>query len=802
MRLTLRTMLAYMDGILDPKDAEDIGKKIEESEFATGLLHRIRDVVRRMRLAAPGLGDQTAGLDANSVAEYLDNTLPSDIVTDFEKVCLESDVHLSEVASCHQILTLVLGEPAGIDAASRQRMYELKDAAEAADVPSDRPPVLPAREKMLPLTSSVTTLDLSDEDGEPGRRKHRAKPTVPEYLREPRRHRRWLPVAVGLLLTVCFTVVVLKALGQFEPEAPLGNMLVRWGIVASPPVTEVASAPQSRPAKLEEPNGTPDSAPVQPSEPCAAEAAKALNEETAVAPQPTSVATKEPADVKEPATLPDKEAVSMPSAAAPKVPAIEFPSETTKEEEKGPAAAIAAKREQPRNLPPPPEPGSITASHGGTPPSDVAADAHPKPEAAAAMAITPDKGPPQKEAGAAPNALPPEPIGRLVSADQILLRDDGTGGWMRVATGETFAPGRIMALPTYRPKVTLSVGVTMEILGGTLVELLPGDSQGPPGIRIVYGRVGLLPLSQPGTHLKVAFGSRSGVITFGDADSVAAFDVRRLHPPGTNPEDEPPHIVANLYCAAGSITWDEVGGGPETKPLRLEAPQWVSFNAVLTSEPATSKELPPWLVAEPISPLDRLASPAIAKPQAMPTDRLARLSLMELNARPQKEVRWLALRCLAYIDQFGDMVKALNDPARKLDWPDYVDELRDAVARDAQSAAAVRLALEKHYPEQAAALYRMLWGYSNRELEGGEDAHLVRDMNDDLLAMRRLSFWNLRDLTGAGVYQPEQTAAKRQPTLRRWQQRLDAHEIRLKTRTERVDGAAEIEAPDAPLPAR
>lgn len=124
MRLTLRTLLAYRDGVLSPDDREELHARIQKSEFAVNLLHRIDAVGKQHQLSAPPVTGKGLGSDANSVAEYLDDALPASQVPEMERVCLVSDAQLAELAHCHEVLATALtqkiGVPQSLSALARQ----------------------------------------------------------------------------------------------------------------------------------------------------------------------------------------------------------------------------------------------------------------------------------------------------------------------------------------------------------------------------------------------------------------------------------------------------------------------------------------------------------------------------------------------------------------------------------------------------------------------------------------------------------------------------------------------------------
>ena len=72
MRLTLRTLLAYRDGVLDPKEAALLEEKIKESSTAQQISQRIETGMRNRKIAPIPVDAREFGFEANLVAEFLD----------------------------------------------------------------------------------------------------------------------------------------------------------------------------------------------------------------------------------------------------------------------------------------------------------------------------------------------------------------------------------------------------------------------------------------------------------------------------------------------------------------------------------------------------------------------------------------------------------------------------------------------------------------------------------------------------------------------------------------------------------
>ncbi len=137
MRLTLRTLLAYLDDTLPPAEAGELGRKLAGNPDAQTLVDRIRTVTRRRGIAAPTAAADRSPADPNAAAEYLSDVLPADETAAFETACLADDAYVAEVAACHQVLTLVLSEQVKVPPTARSRMYALVKGQEA--VPGRRP---------------------------------------------------------------------------------------------------------------------------------------------------------------------------------------------------------------------------------------------------------------------------------------------------------------------------------------------------------------------------------------------------------------------------------------------------------------------------------------------------------------------------------------------------------------------------------------------------------------------------------------------------------------------------------------
>ncbi len=722
MRLTLRNLLAYMDDLLDPESARIIGQKTEESEFASGLLHRIRDVTRRVKLGSPEVIDRKAALDPNTVAEYLDNTLPADRVTDFEKACLDSDVELAEVAACHQILTLVLGEPAEVRPQSRVRMYQLPaTAASHTYIESDK---ADAGENHRIDTPTLP----------PVRRRQTA---VPEYLLEARRRRKrllWI-AAIAAVLGVAVYLGVSGPEGVFfdsgEESASPGDQLAMH---TSPPQPQ-SSVPSSAPAEplpAAEPVPSTPEATEKPSPDLPINSAPApVNPD---APSPEAV-VQEPTGQSSP--VPDSVVPIKPVPVPP--PAINAASEV-------PIPVTPLEPSDPP-LAPSPDPGHLA---GSSVPAGMPDDREPM----IAEPLVPEVAEQGRE------------LGRLITPDEMVLAADKTGHpFLRVASSEPLREGqRVVSLPTSRPVIRIDGKLNVEMVDGGEVHLLPSEENGPLGLEITSGRMIFTPTDEAGTvSVALRADGLAGLLSLADPTTLVALEVGRTKDPIQDPLTRPAPLTARLWAVSGKFSWTPEGAA-ETS---LEGPIMIDLATGAASAP-TPQDAPEWVKADLTGTIPRQASGMLNR-AFQEYHKEADLVLRENADHRRREVRELARQSLSWIEYFDPVVEVLDSPERYVEWPELIELLRDSVRRGPRTAQAVRNAMGVKFGPRGEELYELLWKYDTEQLSSQSAKRLVQYLDDNDLPFRVLAFRNLNRITGLGYYyRPEESEFERRPSVQRW----------------------------------
>lgn len=751
MRLTLRTLLAYLDDLLDPSDAVEMGKRIEENKIATELVHRIRTRMRLLRLGAPKIEGKGIGVDPNSVAEYLDNTLAPDRVLDFEKVCLESDVHLAEVASCHQILAAVLDKPATVEPALRQRMYNLIHLGGA--VTSSGPP---------PLASGF-----EDPLGPPVEPPVASPPPIAgpaattDSVSAP-----WKPLLllVGSLAAVFLLVLGgLRAMGPFDGRHPIASML---GVGNREVAMGESGAGSGRESAESEDSNNSNHPPVDNSDP-----AQSGSPETVTPSQAVGDNGNTPVEIGNPGNI--GQAVTKNGAANEAVAGNRVEAEPGEPTPNGgrftpgtPTPAV------------PPKPGTVGAPAAGLPQPGL-----PQPGLAQPGLSDVAGGRVGEKAGggAAPAEKPAEAaleLARFLSEEHIVCRlNPADELWYRLARGTRLLDGdHVVSLPVYRPQFLLSTGVQLMLVGEGSVHFKGlGDGE-VPELGVDYGQLLLASAGRPGSVVEVNLAGQLGTLKFVDVDAEVAVEVRRILPAGADPAEVMPQVVITIAARKGRVGWVAEGG----QELQILNGQLCEF---LLGEAPVSRmgDFPDWASPPSMGGLDRSASEHLAG--FVRLDRPVTLSLEELAEFRKTEVRSLAARCLGVLGQYDQLWRELGSDKQYSYWDEALDALRAGLARSPNDVEEIRKSLVDLRKKQADDLLRMLRGFDAQQLAQGGAAQLVDFLEHEDLDIRVLAFENLRRITeSTHNYRPEKPAEARKVQIQEWRKQLKEGRITYKTR--------------------
>ena len=366
-------------------------------------------------------------------------------------------------------------------------------------------------------------------------------------------------------------------------------------------------------------------------------------------------------------------------------------------------------------------------------------------------------------------------LGRLVSDDQILLvTSDGFDQLRWLPPQSNLKQGhQLLALPTFRPNLSL-LAFTVELDGGSLLELLDLDDGGTPTVSLSYGRM-VVRTNFNGAKFNLQIDAKRTItLTLNSTETAIGIEVVPKAPIGRNPEAAGREYAVNIYSLSGSVDWQEA-----TLRGVIDAGQLQGLGSMPPTEAESFASAPDWLTEVKVSNLEKRAVPVVR--DVVQEDRPVKLSFQELVSKRRQEVKRLALRCCAYIGYFDPLVEALGDENMSRHWENCATDLSVAAKRHPEYANRVRETMERLRSDQGTELYRMLWGYTDDGLvKQGQAEQLVEFLSSEDLDFRVLSHWNLKNITGKRyTFQPaDKSESKRRVSIKRYENLLDKGEIK------------------------
>ena len=728
MRLTLRTLLAYLDDLLEPQAARDLGERITRSEDAAAMVSRIKEVVRKRRVEAPPVDESSGHPTANTVAAYLDNTLPQADVEAFETTAMEDDTVLAETASTHQILSVVLAEPVEVDSELRLRMYGL------AGMDASRPTEEPA----VPVVGS---------------RKSTVEFRMPD---EPKtsKPRNWLLLAALLLLTLgLWGLLASQFLRDREKPVVAGADVPRGSGIAEEPLRleGVAIAPP-----LDGEAGDP--VPV-------AEAA-------APTPQPNRAVLAADGDgeeVETPTLDPEESPASgsMEPGEGPVV--VEVATAETAADESASVAAEPAASE----MPVADASNEGRAADGGDAAAPAVASIFANPDGKAAGE---PKRPNANEAMA--KAEPPssemEPFEyQSAAADEIVLHiaasDAGSDWTMLPARAMLFPNERVAVPPLYVGAISLKeTGLSGQFIGPAEGGILPPDETSRGGLSLNRGRL-ILRHDGEKRSVGLAAGGIRRELELPDGSSVLTLAV-----------DGPD---ARLSVRSGSVT---VENGEDGKPIATgQTVSFVSLDPVEPPDDTTWTET----VGDDGPLLDRRYRLQFAS--SYDADAPATLQLSAMVSDPSVRVSQMAAATLGLLDRPIPLAEALSAEYAETR-ATAIRELRRMLADGSVTPVGIRQTLATLMTESdATTAIELLRGYDAEELRSPSRSQtLVRLLESESVLIRQLAVGEIARHSGRDFdFQPDGSRSQRAGGVARardWLKRRDAFVTPAKT----DDGAA------------